>query len=232
MRDPESFAARWSRLKRATAKEQEEAASAQPPTQLADAAPAAEKSDGVQAGSDRTDAPTEVSFDPKSLPPIDSITAGSDIKAFLQSGVPKDLARAALRRAWTTDPAIRDFIGLAENQWDFTDPTAMPGFGPLESADDVRQLVAQAMGQLDDSTTVQDSAEVALASEGAQVADAPREIHAALQTDADAPEEKAVLALEDAPAEQQYGTEAGDRQRAQPADEINDRRTHGRALPK
>ncbi len=87
-------------------------------------------------------------FDPASLPPIESITAGSDIRAFLQSGVPADLTKAALRRVWTTDPAIRDFIGIAENQWDFTDPTAMPGFGPLEATDDVRELVAQAMGKL------------------------------------------------------------------------------------
>ena len=62
--------------------------------------------------------------------------------------MPAELTKAALRRAWTTDPAIRDFIGIAENQWDFTDPTAMPGFGPLEATDDVRKLVAQAMGKL------------------------------------------------------------------------------------
>ena len=42
---------------------------------------------------------------------------------------PLELSRAALRRAWAADPAIRDFVGLAENAWDFTDPTAMPGFG-------------------------------------------------------------------------------------------------------
>jgi hypothetical protein len=30
---------------------------------------------------------------------------------------------AALRRAWVSDPVIRDFIGIAENQWDFTNPT-------------------------------------------------------------------------------------------------------------
>ena len=44
-----------------------------------------------------------------------------------------ELSRAALRRAWSADPAIRDFVGLAENAWDFTDPNAMPGFGPLEA---------------------------------------------------------------------------------------------------
>jgi TorA maturation chaperone TorD len=33
-----------------------------------------------------------------------------------------------------------DFIGIAESQWDFNDPTAMPGFGPLR-ANDVPGLV-------------------------------------------------------------------------------------------
>ena len=55
-----------------------------------------------------------------------SITAGTDIRDFLKPGVPMSLTRAALRRAWPADPAIRDFIGLAENQWDFTEPNPSP----------------------------------------------------------------------------------------------------------
>jgi hypothetical protein len=89
----------------------------------------------------KTAPPTE--FDLASLPPIDSIGAGTDIRAFLQSGVPAELAKAALRRAWTADPAIRDFIGLAENQWDFTDPSAIPGFGPLQATENARAIGAQ-----------------------------------------------------------------------------------------
>jgi hypothetical protein len=42
-----------------------------------------------------------------------------------------------------TDPAIRDFIGLAENQWDFTKPDAVPGFGPLELTPQVRRIIAE-----------------------------------------------------------------------------------------
>ena len=61
------------------------------------------------------------------LPPIDSITAVSDVRAFLAAGVPEDVTRAALRRAWLTDPTIRDFVGLAENQWDFAKPDGVPG---------------------------------------------------------------------------------------------------------
>jgi hypothetical protein len=48
-----------------------------------------------------------------------------------------------------SDPAIRDFIGIAENQWDFTDPGAIPGFGPLRETDDLQSLVAQALGDID-----------------------------------------------------------------------------------
>jgi hypothetical protein len=57
----------------------------------------------------------------------------------LAPGVPPDLTRAALRRAWVADPKIHDFIGIAENQGDFTAVDAMPGFGPLGSPDDVRR---------------------------------------------------------------------------------------------
>jgi hypothetical protein len=85
-------------------------------------------------------------FDLTSLPSLDSITAVTDIRAFLNPSVPTDLARAALRRAWAADPAIRDFKGLAENDWDFTDPTAMPGFGALPPGYDVKKLVAQIFG--------------------------------------------------------------------------------------
>jgi hypothetical protein len=76
-------------------------------------------------------APIQSLFDAGSLPPIASIGAGSDIRPYLAPGMPEDLTRAALRRAWSTDPAIRDFIGLSENPWDFNTPDAVSGFGPL-----------------------------------------------------------------------------------------------------
>ena|SRR5437868_2471234 len=34
-------------------------------------------------------------------------------------------------RAILADPAIRDFIGLSENAWDFTAPNGVPGFEPM-----------------------------------------------------------------------------------------------------
>jgi hypothetical protein len=82
-------------------------------------------------------------FDPASLPSIGSITADTDIVGFLKSGVPTALTRAALRRAWTSDPAIRDFIGIAENQWDFNDPNGISGFGRLDATESGVIFLAQ-----------------------------------------------------------------------------------------
>ena len=109
MSEHEDFLSRWSRLKR----ESEPTVDTAPGT---DTAPAAV-------------------FDVATLPPIESIVADSDIRPFLALGVPAELTRAALRSAWAADPAIRDFIGIAESQWDFNDPAAIPGFGPLGVAE-------------------------------------------------------------------------------------------------
>ena len=138
MSKPENALSRWSRLKRQSASQGREADKPLPRAELA-APPASATSD--------KDAPA-ASFDVESLPPIESIVAGSDITAFLQKGVPAALTRAALRQAWVSDPAIRDFIEMAENQWDFTHPETIPGFGPLGAADEVQSLIARALGEL------------------------------------------------------------------------------------
>ncbi len=147
MSAPETVLARWSRRKLETGKgagssfaERDEAAKGRAGTEA------------VSATCPDGDTRAHDAVDPASLPPIESITASTDIRAFLQSGVPLDLTRGALRRAWTTDPAIRDFIGIAENQWDFNDPAAIPGFGPLRStevANLARQLLGDADGPID-----------------------------------------------------------------------------------
>jgi TorA maturation chaperone TorD len=143
----ENIMVRWSRMKRESDKTiaPDDSFSGPKPNE-------AEAGDLNQAtaATPATDSPASATFDLTSLPPLQSITAGTDIRSFLGSSVPVELTKAALRRAWVTDPAIRDFIGIAESQWDFNDPTAMPGFGPLR-ADDVRGLVglgetAQACG--------------------------------------------------------------------------------------
>jgi Protein of unknown function (DUF3306) len=141
---PESFISRWARLK------QEAEADAAPdlgPEAEASPAEAAVSTDpelgAVPLGND---AEIVEPFDPASLPSVDAITFDTDIRPFLQGRVPAALTRAALRQAWTSDPAIRDFIGIAENQWDFNDPGAIPGFGPLLGEDNVQSLFEQAIG--------------------------------------------------------------------------------------
>ena len=148
MSDEEDFLTRWSRRKR-------EARSAKPPQPEAGDAGDACRSSRCRRPRARTK--PQAAFDPASLPPIESITALSDITAFLRAGVPAELTRAALRRAWTADPAIRDFVGLAENAWDFTDPNAMPGFGPLESTDDVRRMIARIVDSIGEAAQPADA---------------------------------------------------------------------------
>lgn len=127
----EKFVARWSRRKRAAARE-------------AASSPAASGSGKIsQNASTELAKPAPAPNDAPSLPPVDAIDGGTDIREFLAEGVPTALARAALRRAWTSDPAIRDFVGLAENAWDFNGPDQLPGFGTV-SAEDVRRLLALA----------------------------------------------------------------------------------------
>jgi hypothetical protein len=95
----------------------------------------------------RIDAAADEPFDLSDLPSIEAINANTDVRGFLQSRVPNELTRAALRKAWTSDPAIRDFIGIAENQWDFNDPNAIAGFGRLEMTGSEATVLPQVLGK-------------------------------------------------------------------------------------
>ena len=79
------------------------------------------------------------------LPSLDDLTAESDLSAFLREGVPEALKKAALRRMWSLDPAIRDHVGLAEYAWDFNDPASIPGFGAVAAGTPMAQLAASVM---------------------------------------------------------------------------------------
>jgi len=150
MSEPDNFLSRWSRRKLEPSKDSSETVA--PDTkQPAEAQPAAVESQApaTPVSVSAPDQTPEPPFDLASLPAIESITAGTDIRDFLKPGVPLSLSRAALRRAWTSDPAIRDFVGLAENQWDFTNDS-IAGFGPLDPAD-VPRLLARILGSSKDS---------------------------------------------------------------------------------
>jgi hypothetical protein len=118
MSEPENFLTRWSRRKREAEAAPEPGGQAQPDAAAAE----------------------EPAIDLSSLPSLDDIGAGTDISSFMKPGVPAALRHAALRRAWVSDPAIRDFRGLQENDWDFNAPDGVPGFGTFKSQDEVKAL--------------------------------------------------------------------------------------------
>ena len=133
----ESFLSRWSRLKARGGGDDKPA-----PTALIDAnATPLPAQVGEQLADD---APSLI--DLTKLPRLEELTSGSDFAAFLQKGVPEELKRLALRKAWSLDPAIRDFIEVAENQGNWNIPGDVPGYGPLEPGTDIEALLAQATG--------------------------------------------------------------------------------------
>ena len=145
MSEGENFLARWSARKlanRADPARPDTPPEQQPrdPAETVDNAAIAETPNAPGA----TEKPAS---DPAPLPSLDSIGADSSVAAFLRPGVPPELTRAALRRAWTSDPAIKNFVGLVENGWDFNDPSAMAGFGAI-SPEEVARLAGQVIAAL------------------------------------------------------------------------------------
>lgn len=146
MSEPENFVSRWSRLKHESRSRRTDDTGLRESAARSRAVATNAANEDKVGGAETAATPT---FDPTTLPSIDSITASTDIRIFLKSGAPAKLTEAALRRAWVSDPAIRDFVGIAENQWDFTNPTTIPGFGPLQEVNDKLSLLAQAAGSLE-----------------------------------------------------------------------------------
>jgi hypothetical protein len=137
MSDQEKFLSRWSRRKLDPADKQ--AAEQSPPAADAPSAKPAPPAPKAEAPE----------FDIGTLPSLESIGAKSDIRAFLQAGVPSARRHAALRRAWSADPAIRDYIGPNENFWEAAGPGGVPGFGDLGPEADIKKLVAEVFGQVE-----------------------------------------------------------------------------------
>lgn len=112
---PEGFLARWSRLKRAARE-----GPADPGGSAGEASPAAAAPEAAAAAEEEVDL--------AALPRIEDLTPTSDITAFLRKGVPAGLRNAALRRMWSLDPAIRDYIGPVDYGWDWNTPGGVPDF--------------------------------------------------------------------------------------------------------
>ncbi|MGX1170542.1 hypothetical protein AB7M16_006808 [Bradyrhizobium sp. USDA 372] len=200
----EDFLARWSRRKQQSRAEPAKPAAAQP------ASPSETKGD-------------ETELDLSSLPSIDEINAATDITAFLAKGIPRDLSRAALRRAWVTDPAIRDFVGLAENAWDFNDPTAMPGFGPLDcSSEELAALVDRIVGGVREAAQSLAEASIETGNSPAESHQADAGLAANVVEPPDETEQQAIAAAVQPPVGETSAISA----------EPVRSRTHGGALPR
>jgi hypothetical protein len=167
MSNPESFLTRWSRRKHAANVAAEEGTPSSPSSAPArpqdiesgpqdieprlqdmEREPAAETECREATPPCPTPSVADPPFDPLSLPPIETIGPDTDIRGFLKPGVPPELTRAALRRAWAADPKIRDHVSPADYDWDFNAPGAMAGFGPIEMTEELRRVAADIIGQM------------------------------------------------------------------------------------
>jgi len=226
MNNPDNFLDRWSRRKREAAEAAGESDPAPSPVQSRDAA---FPDTPPKAQPAKPCVPAEPAFDPSILPPLESIGAETDIRAFLAPGVPAELTRAALRLAWRADPKIRNFVGLAENAWDFNAPGAMPGFGPLEMTDELLRLVTKSLGGIPDSLPPENLAggeeERRPVGEGERSEPTPLDQPKSLQSREDLGRRQTAASIAEAAAAAHKG--------AGPGQETSvTKHTHGSALPK
>jgi len=253
MNDPEKFLSRWSRRKRTAADEPARAEGDDEREHDVLETPRAERvADNVTPPTPVDAGPAQPVFDLSTLPSIESITAETDIRAFLAPGVPAEMRLAALRRAWTADPKVRDFVGLNDYDFDFHTPGAIPGFGPLEMTDELRREVLRIVGALQpEPEPVTPPTAVATASEPAapmapvqlpetteETNAAPRPAEPAATDDAgahlDQPARDQDEVTGDQAATQCNKDSVATQQKHSPAEDLQTfaRRGHGRALPK
>ncbi|WP_029032649.1 DUF3306 domain-containing protein [Salinarimonas rosea] len=139
----EGFLSRWSRRKRE--EDRGEAPEAHPGPE-ASALPAPAPEPAPEPGPEPE--PTLSEEELAALPPIETIDATTDITGFLRKGVPAVLKNAALRRAWATNPAVRDYLDPArEYAYDWNTPGGVPGDGPLGPGFDAKALADRLFGK-------------------------------------------------------------------------------------
>ncbi|MFD1914221.1 DUF3306 domain-containing protein [Halodurantibacterium flavum] len=132
----DNFLDRWSRRKRAASQPGPE----EPP------ATAPEVPGEVPAAEPLTEAEQEALV--ASLPDIETLGVESDIRMFLQRGVPAALRNAALRRMWALDPVISTHQDVARDYaWDWNTPGGVPGHGGPLSQESVARMVDRFLGK-------------------------------------------------------------------------------------
>jgi hypothetical protein len=144
----DDFLSRWSRRKRAARRTDLQQPAEAPPDSIA--APGS-RQDQVPTGNSSIVGPPEAELDEEEiarLPSLDELTADSDISMFMRKGVPERLRNAALRRMWSLDPKIRDYVSEArEYAYDWNTPGGVPGFGgPLPPPEEIQKMAARIIG--------------------------------------------------------------------------------------
>jgi hypothetical protein len=139
----ETFISRWSRRKQAvrTAPSEEALEPGAEPERVEAHEPIASEQEPASGPVPEA----ELSADEiAALPSVEELTAETDISVFLRRGVPVPLRNAALRRMWSLDPKIRDFVGDArEYAYDWNIPGGVPGYGPLPMTDEIARMAAE-----------------------------------------------------------------------------------------
>ena len=137
--------ARWSRRKLSARLED-------PPTDGENPSPdvAAEAAGATAQEPEETQTEPDEPVEP--LPRIEDLTAESDLSAFLRKGIPMALKRAAMRKMWSLDPGIRDYVGPSEYAWDFNQPGSMAGFGPLDTKETVVSFLSKTVRAMEPDT--------------------------------------------------------------------------------
>ena len=146
MDEREPFLKRWSRLKREVQVEPSPTVDAtHEATEVAPLVPSGDGGGPVAASHDDVEP-----LDLDKLPKLEELSSETDFRPFLDVRVPTALRNAALQRMWTLDPTIRDFIEVAEYQWNWNVPGGAPGYeATLPPGTDIAKLLAQATGAID-----------------------------------------------------------------------------------
>lgn len=128
----DGFLGRWSRRKRAAA---EQAAPPVAPQPAPKAAP-------------EPALPREAEPEMVEPPSLDLVDKDFDLAHWLKQNVPESWKRAALRRAWESDPAISGYLDPARDYaLDWNTPGGAPGYGPLSASDNVEEMIANIFGK-------------------------------------------------------------------------------------
>lgn len=190
--DEVPFLSRWSRMKQRAARpgapaEQIECDAPTGPPRQATASP-----DTVPPAMDATpakEAGAEPPLDLEKLPRVEDMTAESDIAGFLDHRVPAALRNAALSRMWTLDPTIRDFIEVAENQWNWNIPGGAPFYELIEEGStaglsfaDATSAISRTLSSADEPSSGADSSTgQSIEVSDQQKVEAAEKVHAASQ---------------------------------------------------